>query len=217
MRTWTEYCENVGAYYDWISHENKNLFKNLCVLSFNASGIESRWDEFYQYCAKQIFHLLKEPERYSVYVIASEKIKDKNSKVEHYKKCWKKLSSNYDISKFELGEEILYTNNDESFYAGIARTSLHNLIDALRIVNAKGNKYIIFISKNDASKQFYMSVDHMKKYMVYNQYGDVDYSNCFLQSCLVGDISVRYGTSFTEVELALIFNRYDYSTIINAI
>ena len=106
--------------------------------------------------------------------------------------------------------------NEHLFYAGIAKTSITNMMDIMKIVNAKQNKCILFASKNDYLNGSYLDGKFIETYIAYNQYGDIDYTKCFEQCCLRHDIGIRYGTSFSEAELALVFNSYDRDTIINS-
>lgn len=113
MKTWTEYSASIAA---------------------------SNIDEFYKYCCKEFYRTLKHPDQYNIYIIVNERVLDAHSKVEHYKKCWKKIASKFDISKLELGQEVGYEYGENFIYAGIARTSLSNMVDILKIVNAKPGK-----------------------------------------------------------------------------
>lgn len=215
MKTWIEYSSNIEDYYEWIPKENNLIFEKMSVFSLNASGIISNVDEFYQYCINELHRTLIYPENYNIYIIVNEKIKNANSKVEHYKKCWKRVSSEFDISKLELGQEVGYVYDGQFFYAGIAKTSILNMIDIMKIVNAKPNKCILFASKNNYLEKPYSDKNFIETYIAYNQYGDIDYSKCFAQCCLKHEIGIRYGTSYSEAELALIFNRYDRDIILN--
>lgn len=108
MKTWTEYSACIEDYYEWISR-NANGFEKMSVLSFNGSRIAaSNIDEFYKYCCKELYRTLKHPEQFNIYIIVNEKVINTNSKVEHYKKCWKKVASKFDVSQFELGQEVWY-------------------------------------------------------------------------------------------------------------
>lgn len=216
MKTWTEYSASIEDYYEWVSRSNNKVIKKMGVLSFNCSGIDaSNIDEFYQYCRKELYRTLKYPEKYNIYIIVNERIINGNSKVEHYKKCWKKVASKFDISKFELANEIGYEYGEHFFYAGIAKTSIANIIDVMKIANGKPNKCILFVSKGEYLKKSYMDSKFIESYIAYDQYGDIDYTKCFAQCSLNHDLGIRYGKDSTGAELAVIFNCYDVNELLN--
>lgn len=217
MKTWIEYSANIADYYEWILKHNNIILKNMSVLSFNASSINSNISEFYQYSIKKLYMTLKYPSKYNIYIIVNEKVKNVNSRVEHYKKCWKKIACEFDISKLELGNEIGYEYKEQFFYAGIAKTSITNMIDVMKIVNAKPNKCILFASLNNYMDKSYIDSGFIESYIAYNRYGDIDYSKCFIQCSINHDIGLRYGTNYSEAELALVFNRYDYNLLLNSV
>lgn len=49
----------------------------------------------------------------------------------------------------------------------------------------------------------------LESYIAYDQYGNIDYSRCFIQCGLNHDLGIRYGKDSTGAELAVIFNCYD--------
>jgi hypothetical protein len=215
MKTWTEYSANIEDYYEWISSSNSKNFERLSVLSFNGTDIAQNNDDFYQYCCKELYTSLQFPEKYNVYFIINERMINIHSKVEHYKKCWKKIASEVDLSKFELGHEIGYEFANHFFYAGIAKTSISNMPDVLRLVNTRPNKCVLFASKNNYFAEQYINDKFIKSYIAYNQFGNIDHSKCFEQCSRNHDLGIRYGTSFLESELALIFNFNDRHGLLN--
>ena len=216
MKTWTEYSASIADYYEWVSRSNNKILQKMSVLSFNGSGIAaSNIDEFYKYCCKELYRTLKHPEQYNIYIIVNEKVINANSKVEHYKKCWKKVASKFDVSQFELGQEVGYEYGGHFFYAGIAKTSITNLVDILRIVNAKPNKCVLLASKEDYLEKSYMENEFIESYIAYDQYGNIDYSKCFIQCGFNHDLGIRYGKDSTGAELAVIFNCYDADELLN--
>lgn len=131
------------------------------------------------------------------------------------KSAGKKVASKFDVSQFELGQEVGYEYGENFIYAGIAKTSLSNMVDILKIVNAKPNKCILFASKEDYLEKPYIVNEIFESYIAYDQYGDIDYTKCFVQCSLNHNLGIRYGTSFSEAEMALIFNRYDADELLN--
>lgn len=215
MKTWTEYSANAEDYYEWISRNNSKFFEKLSVLSFNGSDFASNIDEFYQYCCKELYRSLQFPDKYNIYFIINERIINIHSKAEHYKKCWKKIASEINLNKFELGQEIGYEFGNQFFYAGIAKTSILNMADVLKLVNTRPRKCVLFASKNDYFEKKYVNDEFIESYIAYNRYGDIDYSKCFEQCSLNHDLGMRYGTTFSESELALIFNYNDRYGLLN--
>ena len=215
MKTWIEYSTDIGKYYQWISTESKKRLESVNILSFNAKEINIETDEFYKYCFMELSKTLINPEKYSIYMILNIKLNNTNSRVEHYKKCWKRFSEEIDLSKLELGQEIGYTYNENYYYSGIAKTSFDNILEVIKIVNTRPNKCIVFASRNDYFKEEGKNENFMKDYIEYNRYGDIVYTKCFEQCSVKQDISIRYGISGDEAEVALIFNEHDQDNIIN--
>ena len=209
-----EYCKNVREYYEWIPKEGGE-FNNLRVLSLNASGIECNMDEFCQYCIDTLYKILKKPEEYVFYFIVYVKIRNKNSKMERYKKCWKSIADKVNIKNLKLGEERAYIRNNDIFYVGIAKGEVKNLHNIIEIAHEKNKKCILFASKNNYDNFFDTEDDFIEKNMTFDRYGDIEYDKCISYFCSKREICVRYGTSFSEAELALIFRSEEFENIFN--
>lgn len=212
MKIWKEYSEKICNYYEWIGNDR---LENLVVMSYNISGIAHCKEEFWQYCKNELSKDLLFPNSIYVYMIANEKINNKNSKVECYKKCWKKIADLFDINGFELGLEIEHKYNENQYYSGIAKTTLNNLENLLKILEFKGKKYVIFMSRRD----YFQDINDMKKlilnYALFDKYGDIDYYNIFHLCNNNDDIICRYGVDSIGAEFAMIINKDNINSYIS--
>lgn len=204
MKKWKEYCKSIGDYYEWIEGDGLD---NLAVISYNASEMNCNKEKFWAYCKNELLNDLSKPDSIYIYLIATEKVKNINSKVEHYKKCWKKVSDSFDIQGFELGLEIGHEYNGNYYYSGIAKATLKSLEDLLKILEFKGKKYVTFMSKKD----YFQDISDIKKlilkYVLFDEYEDVDFPNIFFQCKNNHDIACRYGVDSIGAEFALIIRK----------
>lgn len=205
MKKWKEYCENICNYYEWVA----DVIDNLAVISYNTSGVNNNKEIFWEYCKNELLHDLSMQDSIYIYLIATEKVQNKDSKVEHYKKCWKKVSDSFDIQGFELGLEMEHEYKENYYYSGIAKTTLNNLDDLLKILEFKGKKYVTFMSKRD----YFQDISDIKKlilnYVLFDKYGDIDYTNVFYLCKNNHDIACRYGVDSIGAEFALIIRKDD--------
>lgn len=204
MKRWKEYCESISNYYEWIADKG---IDNLAVISYNASKINCNKGKFWEYCKNELLNDLSMPDSIYLYLIATEKVKNMNSKVEHYKKCWKKVSDSFDIQGFELGLEIEHEYNGNYYYSGIAKTTLNNLEDLLKILEFKGKKYVAFMSKRDYFQDISDVKNLILSYVIFDEYEDIDYHNVFCRCKDNYDIACRYGADSIDVEFALIIRK----------
>lgn len=204
MKKWKEYCDNISSYYEWIEDDELH---NLVVISYNILEINYNKQKFWQYCKNELLNDLLMSDSIYLYLIAVEKMKNKNSKVEHYKKCWKKVSDLFPIQMFELGLEVEYKYNGNYYYLGIAKTTLNHLEDLLKILEMKSKKYVTFMSKTD---YFQDSSDINKlilKYVLLDVQEDINYHNLFYLCKNNDDIVCRYGVDSIGAEFALIMKK----------
>lgn len=204
MKKWKEYCETISDHYEWMAGKG---IDNLVVISYNVSGINCNKEEFWQYCRNELLNDLSMPDSMYIYLVATEKVQNKNSKVEHYKKCWKKVSDSFDIQGLELGLEIEHERNGNYYYSGIAKMTLNDLEALLRILEFKGKQYVAFMSKRD----YFQDIGDIKqlilKYILFDEYENVDYPNIFFLCRDNYDIACRYGVDSTGAEFALVIRK----------
>ena len=209
MKKWKEYCESISDYYEWVVGD---VTDKLAVISYNASGIGYNKEKFWEYCKKELLNDLSMPDSIYLYLIANEKVKSKDSKLEHYKKCWKKISEFFDIQGFELGLEIEHEHNGNCFFSGIAKTTLNSLEDLLKILEFKGKKYVTFMSRRD----YFQDISDIKKiisdYSLFDKYEDIDYPGIFHLSKNSHDIICRYGVDSIGAEFAMIIRKDEVDT-----
>lgn len=211
MKTWKEYNDNIINYLDWSEIKNKFNDKKISVFSYNASDIHIIKEEFFNYCKNEILMDLTSEKEMYIYFLALEKINDVNSKVEKYKKCWKKISTEIDLDFLQLGAEIKVLKSDDYYYFAVAKTELCNLDKVLRVLDMK-NRYCIFISDKDYMIGDEETANRISEFLVLNKYGEIDYGEFIELSMKNDDIACRYGIDSIGIELAFIVN---YDSIYN--
>ena len=122
MDSWKEYnngvLNNIIYFYNGYRTNNPveiNNIQDLFVMSYVAEGIIEKGG-FWKFCQKEI--LLDILDSGKMYMIAVEQLKNPNSRIENYKKYWKKISERHDISGMELSEELRYQMGGKSFLCG---------------------------------------------------------------------------------------------------
>jgi len=214
MRVWIENETDVTEYY-WLHEENKygkvedlSMIKVISINGDNLMSKEER-DEFKQIASNKISELLLPMQQlnYKCNLICKRMVTDKKSKVQNYKKVWKNLKEEYDLSKFELGEEVLLEVKDYYNYCGIAQTDLENIGIAIDMVIKNPIRHALFISMRKgilSEKETYKLSN-----IAFNQKNrDITVDNAELSAflCAQGDIIVRWGDGSAEAEIDLVFN-----------
>ncbi len=74
-------------------------------------------------------------------------MKDPKSRVERYKKIWKKLSEIVDTEFLEKGYEFEKKDGKQLYYSGIARFAFADLGKILNILNLRQRQSLIFLAK----------------------------------------------------------------------
>ncbi len=211
MRIWNEYEADVYKYYEWFVDRTKenNTRVEMSVCSINASGINSiNIAKFIDICSNQIKKMFISDalNSYKVYMLANIEVRNPYSKVEQYLKVWKSIAKSNDIEGFIKGEEMINKSGDLLFYTSIAEIPQICLEKAIKIVISNPDRYTLFFSKSE-KVLFGEYVNHMFEDAIQtNNNGIIDYYKFSLACYKDGNIALRYGTTFTEVELALIYN-----------
>lgn len=208
MKKWREYSENLSEYYGWYPKERKNTM-DTNLISYNVTSAIIDKEEFFNYCLQQIKKDIVRDENIYVYLVVAEEVRNPNSKVERYKKCWKKLSNFFTLDFMQLSEEIEYPLNDMLYYIAIAKTDILNLNKVLKIIDARRNKYYMFISNKDYLKEIEENHIAISDFIVLNSFGEIDYLKVIEKCSKNHDLACCYGLDSTGAELALIFNTQD--------
>ena len=208
MKKWREYSENLSEYYGWYPKERKNTM-DTNLISYNVTSAIIDKEEFFNYCLQQIKKDIVRDENIYVYLVVAEEVRNPNSKVERYKKCWKKLSNFFTLDFMQLSEEIEYLLNDMLYYIAIAKTDILNLNKVLKIIDARRNKYFMFISNKDYLKEIEENHIAISDFIVLNSFGEIDYLKVIEKCSKNHDLACCYGLDSTGAELALIFNTQD--------
>lgn len=174
---------------EWILNDKKFAEHNSVVI-YSMDEYYSV-DDFISFLKCQLNADLNSVKNMYMYILAIEEVKNRKSKVELYKKCWKKISDEIDLKKIELGREIEINVNDSLYYSGLGRLKIDDMDILINIF--AGKKYSFFISKND-----YISADNfaydflVKKISVCNLTDDIKEMISFCS--LNKDFACSYGS-----------------------
>lgn len=215
MEIWKEYEADVFNYFEYFNEKkmqyNEKIPK-MSVFSINASEIycKENLKEFLHTSGDEItsfYNRIILNNDYKVYLLVNLEIKNVNSKVENYFKVWKQLQKKWDINGFILGEEFEILVNNTMYFSSLAQIPISHISKAIEIVSSDPGKHTIFFSKS----RDMMKAENCRKFIDIlfgkdSQYDEINFFLFSLACCNVGDIAIRYGTSFEEAEIALVYN-----------
>lgn len=191
----------------------------LSIYGTTDINFENKRD-FFKECSKIIeesFSNLFTELDYNLYLFVAVEVKSPISKVAHYKKVWKGLSKEWDISGFEFSPEILVNINNKYHYIGLARFKLEHIFTALEIQHSNIIKNFIFasnrnniLSEEKVETFFNDAFGESSKLATFHFHEeDINYFKLFAYYCTNEDIVFRIGDSGEDVELDIIFS-YDF-------
>lgn len=213
MRCWNEIEKDVFLYYDFFSKDEASsilgCIPDLSLFSINGERISEK-DIFIGECEKQLKKIFLQEsfaEKYKFYLIAHIEVMDNNSRVEKYKKVWKRLQSKWNLEGFNKGPEVETNLNGHIFYSSIAEFSIEKMEIALGLLARYRYRFTVVVSQRDDifSKDSIREIIAASFRSSNDKYPVIDYFYLSLKLCLKGDIVLRWGDSSEDAELALIF------------
>lgn len=205
MKKWIENSDNLSEYYGWYPIEK---IANINLISYNFTDANLDKEEFFVYCLQQVKKDMIMSKELYIYLVAIEEVQNPNSKVERYKKCWRKISTNFDLEFLELSKEDEYYLNGMMYYAAIARTNIFNLHKVLKIIDAK-KKYSMFISRMDYLQEIEENKIYVSDFVFLNSFDEIDKVKLIEICSKNHDLACCYGVDSLGAELAIIYNTHD--------
>lgn len=212
MEIRTEYEKNFFDYFRIYKDKecvqySKDIPK-MSVISMNAYGIGGKIDkeEFLSIVFQGISNIFRHNNslmEYKMYLFVNYEMKNPYSKVENYKKIWGQIERKFNIKGFILGEELKMQKGCKYVFSSIAEVPLLYLNESINIISTNPSQCTLFMGKTDG-KLSRRSIEEM--FTVMKDDIEIDYYKLSSMCCKKGDIVLRYGTSFEEAELALIYN-----------
>ncbi|PWA08429.1 hypothetical protein DCC39_14900 [Pueribacillus theae] len=211
MRIWHEAEKDIENYFTWF----KGKSEKFSVYSLNGAEMftpEER-SNFIEVCARTINKVFKTENftDYKLYLLANVEVSDKNSRIEKYKKVWKKLESEFAIDSFTKGPEIEITIQDKLCYSSIAMVEREDIPLALDIISKAPHRHTIFASKKENILDEDLIRARLNEAIGYELL-ELDYEYLINEYCPEGDILFRWGEVFEEAEIALIFKNELYES-----
>lgn len=205
MKKWVEKSNNLSEYYGWYPNET-NMDINL--ISYNITDVNLDKEVFFDYCSQQVKRNMIMGKELYIYLVAIEKVQNINSKVERYKRCWKKIANNFDLKFLELSREEEYFFNGGMYYAAIAKTNIFQLNKVLKIIDVKKN-YSMFISHMNYLQEIEENNVSVSDFVFLNSLDEIDKVKMIEICCKNHDVACYYGIDSLGAELALIYNIHD--------
>lgn len=204
MREWIEE-KKIGDYYSWLKDCSDGALSNCVVRGLNAVQI-SDYSEFVNKCINWIVSEIPSTDEMFFYLVCNEEVRDLKSRVERYKKCWKKISDKFDIEKFELGDEFEVEKSGRLYYSAIARFKTDSLENVFRLLKIKHQKYLLFFSKKNYMENSEKQKNIINEWVLFDDGLELNYANFFAKCISEGDIPLRYGDVGDEAELAMVIS-----------
>lgn len=215
MRFWKE-IEDAFTYFKWFNRKKAvemfGVVPGLSVFSYNASMIFGLADRanFIGMCNEEIKRIFSQEllNHYEFCLFANVEIKDKNSRIEKYRKVWKSLQTRWRLEDFHKGPELETNLGDKLLYSGIAKFPVESLPIALALVSSDPKKHTIFATKkkNVLTENIIETVANVAFNLGEEGKDEINYFNLSLNFCPQGDIVFRWGDSSDEAELGMIFD-----------
>ncbi|MEG0856837.1 MAG: hypothetical protein RSG52_10225 [Terrisporobacter sp.] len=215
MEIWKEYEKDAFNYFEYfnscqsILHDNE--LPNMSVISYNAlikNGINDI-NKFILESSKILNNLYNKNsnlKNYKFYLLVNREMENQNSKVENYLKIWRQIRKKYDIEKFNLGVEVKSKLNNTILFSSIAEVPIDFLHKAIEIVRSCPRMYTLFMSKREDIMTVEQIENMVEVLLSNNDFVEINYFRLCQMCCNRGDIAIRYGTSFEDHEIALIYN-----------
>ncbi|MCR4567433.1 MAG: hypothetical protein K5769_05250 [Pseudobutyrivibrio sp.] len=201
MKEWVE-KKKITDYYHWVTQSE---LEQYIVHSYNATEVVDH-TEFVSKCLEWVKTEIPSFEEYKFYLLCPEIVKDSKSRVERYKKCWKKLSETFDIGMFETSNEYEMDYEGQICYVGLIRSEIKYLNEIIKILKVKQQRYLLFLSRADYFKHKKDQEQVISRRLSFEKDQKVNYEH-FFKACIdCGDIPFRYGDLGTEAELAMVCN-----------
>lgn len=214
MKSWIEEEKDAYNYFDWFYKDKASKKIEISVFSINASEIFNinEKNEFVEICIKKIKELFINEDylsKYKLYLFVNIEVANVNSKVEKYKKVWKRFQSKWDITEFNKGVEIEMKMEEKLFFSSIAEFNIKDIDTALEIISTIPAMCTIIASEreNILSESSITNIfrSAFNKDSCYQD--EIDYFYISQNLCSQGDIVFRWGDSSEEAEVAIIFSK----------
>lgn len=212
MKCWIEEDKDAYNYFEWIYEDKDSKSRDISVFSINATEIFNADEKkvFMEVCTKKIKKIFKNDNllsEYKLYLFANIEVDNTNSKVEKYKKVWKKIQLKWDVEEFNKGVEVELKIREKYFFSSIAEFNMKDTSTALEIISTIPKTCTIIASKreNILSDSSITNI-FRSAFNEGNEYEDeIDYFYISQNLCPQGDIVFRWGDSSEEAEVAIIF------------
>jgi hypothetical protein len=178
-----------------------SLIEYICKTTEFPKSIEFL-DEFCAMKTLKYIYNNSNLSNYDSYLFISHSAWIEYNRVSNYKKLWKSLPKEWNISSFVLGSELGFQSKKGVRYAGIARIYKETFLRAIKILRANHTSLIILTEnkKFDCEEQINIL---FKSAFTSEKISSIDWSNLSLALCKEGNILLRLSGSQDERESSL--------------
>jgi hypothetical protein len=205
MKIWTEVQKDAYSYFDWFSKERAvsmyGFVPELSVCSINCERCFRGVNEFKRMCVKLVSELKR-----NIYLFSVRKV-DTASRVANYLKLWNEMDRQWNISGFNLGEELLEYTGGCNYYYGLSRIDGSSINKGIDILMWKPHRILIFASNTEINLNDSQYAQDIFEFACNRS----DYIDLFLGILLLSQkfkdaIIFRYGDSSEDKEFDCITN-----------
>ncbi len=202
---------NASGYFGFVKNDSTNiLVSSICAdLVFGTHEKE----EFGRLASNGIKNLLKsEPlKKYKAYAIFNKAIYNLPTRTEAYKRIWKDPLVKPYIDQLETKDEITTKYDDFYLFSGISRLNYLDEIDLFSILDMLGFRNLLFLSKYDLN-DIYKEFKNIQKaaFSGSSNVPEVNFDALFKEYCREGNVLIRFGTDFTNMEVSAVYNAEDF-------
>lgn len=202
---------SISDYFSFGKTYSEKLFVSS-ICADNVSG-ECEKKEFGCLVSDKIKDLLKADllNSHNAYVIFNKVFYNSPTRVDKYKKIWKNDSVKPYVNLLEIKDEIM--TKYENFYliSGVAFLKTLNEINLFSILDMYGFSNLLFFSKKKLD-DIYIELKNIQNTIFLGSLKSpkINYDELLKVYCKNGNILIRYGTTFTDMEVAIIYNLNDF-------
>ena len=207
---------NVSEYFGFA----KNNSQKILVSSICADYVRSTYEKKRFRCLvnNEIKNLLKTDalKNYKAYAIFNKAFYSLPTRIEMYKKIWKDPMIKPYADLLETKEEIITKHNGFYLFSGISRLISLDQIDLFFILDMLGFYNLLFLSRQDLI-DIYKELNSIQKitFLGSVKTPKINFYALLKEYCNDGNVMIRFGTDFTNMEVSIFFNYEDFPNNLN--
>lgn len=198
----------------------KNNSQKILVSSICADYVRDAYEkkEFGCLVNNEIRNLLKSDalKNYKAYAIFNKAIYSLPTRIEIYKKIWKDPLIKPYADLLETKDEIMTKYNGFYLFSGISRLKSLDEIDLFFILDMLGFYNLLFLSRHDLI-DIYKELNNIQNiaFLGSLKTPKINFDALFKEYCNDGNVMIRFGTDFTNMEVSVFYSFEDFPNNLN--